>query len=281
MLKQLSVILATVASILLIFAILFCAVSVGMSDKTFITNEYTKLGLSKDMGISNADLVNSCLRLINYMKGDVPDIKITVDINGEPKEMFDQPQEISHMKDAKTLYMTVKTYAKYAAVAAFALYLLAMILSIRRGPFHSAAKGYVWGTFLSLLFVGFIGTWAALDFSSFWTMFHQALFWNDDWLFDPTTSRMINMLPEEFFQDIVLRIAIYGVAAVIVLLIIAILIVSSYNRRTRKEYEETLERIKKRRARRKRLEAKKAAALKSSPEEAETAAESADAEQTE
>ena len=255
--KQLSVIFATLASMLLIFVILFTAVEVGISDSTFIKNEYTKLQLSKDMGMNNTDLVNSCLKLISYMKGESDSIDIMVTVNGEKTLMFDQEQEVVHMKDCRTLYLTIKQYRDYAVFGAVILYVLAFLLSLKVGPLHSVAKGYISGGFIMALLLGFIGTWAALDFSSFWTAFHQSLFWNDLWMFDTSTSRMINMLPEQFFADIVSKIVILAAIAIVFLMIAAIVIVVSYNKKRRREEEEAEKRAQKhRKKRRKALEEK-------------------------
>lgn len=40
---------------------------------------------------------------------------------------------------------------------------------------------------------------ALMNFDVFFTNFHQLLFNNSDWLFDPTTDPIINVLPEDFF----------------------------------------------------------------------------------
>lgn len=104
--KRISVLLATAASVLLIFALLFTAVQIGINDHTFINNEYTRLGLAKQMGMSNAELVNSCVQLIDYMQGDADSIDIYVTVNGEKTLMFDQAQEVEHMKDVRTLFLT-------------------------------------------------------------------------------------------------------------------------------------------------------------------------------
>ena len=74
-----------------------------------------------------------------------------------------------------------------------------------------------------LLIFGFLGTWAALDFTNFWTFFHEMLFWNDLWLFDGTQSRMINMLPEQIFADIIANIGLYAGIVIVVLIALSIL----------------------------------------------------------
>ena len=104
--KRLSVLLAAIASMILILTLLFTAVQIGINDHTFINNKYSELGLARRMGMSNADLVNSCIRLIDYMQGKAESIDIEVTVNGEKTLMFDQPQEIQHMKDVRQLYQT-------------------------------------------------------------------------------------------------------------------------------------------------------------------------------
>lgn len=41
----------------------------------------------------------------------------------------------------------------------------------------------------------------AINFDSFFVVFHEVLFRNSDWLFDPAKDPVINILPEEFFTQ--------------------------------------------------------------------------------
>ena len=41
----------------------------------------------------------------------------------------------------------------------------------------------------------------AIGFERFFIYFHQILFRNTDWLFDPATDPIINVLPESFFMQ--------------------------------------------------------------------------------
>ncbi|APX71031.1 TIGR01906 family membrane protein [Companilactobacillus allii] len=41
----------------------------------------------------------------------------------------------------------------------------------------------------------------AVDFDGFFVVFHEVLFRNSDWLFDPDKDPVINILPEEFFTQ--------------------------------------------------------------------------------
>jgi len=232
MAKRIAVMLSTVATIILILCIVFTALQLTMNNDRFIEYEYSRLSVARSMGMTNMDVVASCERLIDYMEGRVDSIDIEVTVDGEKTLMFTEEQEISHMADVRLLYQQFRTYRDFGILAALVLYLFAAVMHMR-SSMHTLASGYCWGAFVIALFAGFLGTWASLDFSSFWTFFHQMLFWNEDWLFDASTSRMINMLPEKFFSDFILRMVMLAAAAVIALLIASIVALASIRRKRR------------------------------------------------
>ncbi|NLI53212.1 MAG: DUF1461 domain-containing protein [Clostridiales bacterium] len=220
--KLISVGMATIASLLLILIVLFTSIGLVINDETFINNEFTKLAISAKMGVSNADLVKSFGRLVDYMEGDADDINVEVTVNGETSQMFDYPQEAEHMADVRQIYMTIASYRDVGVLVMLILFLFAAVVHFRKAPQY-LAQGYLSGSFVFLLVFGFLGTWAALDFSNFWTFFHEMLFWNDLWLFDSTQSNMINMLPEQVFQDIIARVGLYAGAVILVLIVLSII----------------------------------------------------------
>ena len=245
--KFFSVGFATIGSLLLIFVIVFTAMEIVINNETFINNEFTKLEISRSMGISNNDLVRSTVRLIDYMEGDVESIDIDVELNGETVKMFALDQEVEHMRDVQTIYLQIRQYRDFSMLAMLVLFLFSAVINFRKAP-QMLSQGYLSGSFIALLFFGFLGTWASMDFTSFWSFFHQMLFWNDLWLFDATESRMINMLPERMFSDIVGQIFLYAglVIAGLIALSTLCLVVSSDAYKKRKI--ETLKRKKARKA---------------------------------
>lgn len=268
--KRFAVMLSTLASIVLILCILFTALQLTINDKNFIEYEYARLSLSREMGVSNLDLVSSCERLIDYMEGRVDSIDIQVTVDGEQVRMFEQEQEISHMADVRLLYQRFRTFRDFGVLLALVLYLLGAVLHIR-SAMHTLASGYVYGAFVIALFAGFLGTWAALDFSNFWTFFHQMLFWNNDWLFDASTSRMINMLPEQFFSDVILRMAILAGVAFVLLLVASAVALASIRKKRRLAREKAIAARRKARQARQQADGRRAEASDAASAEAAAA----------
>lgn len=268
--KRFAVMLSTLASIVLILCILFTALQLTINDKNFIEYEYARLSLSREMGVSNLDLVSSCERLIDYMEGRVDSIDIQVTVDGEQVLMFEQEQEISHMADVRLLYQRFRTFRDFGVLLALVLYLLGAVLHIR-SAMHTLASGYVYGAFVIALFAGFLGTWAALDFSNFWTFFHQMLFWNNDWLFDASTSRMINMLPEQFFSDVILRMALLAAVAFVLLLVVSAVALASIRKKRRLAREKAIAARRKARQARQQADGRRAEASDAASTEAAAA----------
>nr|WP_206215451.1 MULTISPECIES: TIGR01906 family membrane protein [unclassified Enterococcus] len=84
--------------------------------------------------------------------------------------------------------------------AVFILTVLPSILFIRHlwknNRFWRLIRPFQWGMLIPVVF----GFFMLMGFDRFFILFHETFFNNDDWLFDPVTDPIINVLPEEFFM---------------------------------------------------------------------------------
>ena len=190
------------ASVFLIVVLLFSALQWAINDRSWFYREYEKLDVARGMGMENADVTASALRLVDYMENRVEDIALTVTVNGETTEMFNA-RETAHMRDVQTLYLNFRSVRNACAVATALL--IATVLVIDRRGVRRLAKGFLWTNLGVVALLGGLGLWIARDFSSFWVRFHHVFFTNDLWQLDPATSRMINMCPQQLFYDVILR----------------------------------------------------------------------------
>lgn len=62
--------------------------------------------------------------------------------------------------------------------------------------FFKLYQPFQWGMILPIVF----GVIMLMGFDRFFVTFHELFFTNDDWLFDPVTDPIINVLPETFFM---------------------------------------------------------------------------------
>ena len=114
-----------------------------------------------------------------------------------------------HFEDCKPLFNAVYILG-FVAFIALAVLSLKKLLSRRL----LRLSGVI--TFV-IPFVFSIGVW--LNFDKLFVTFHKLFFSNDDWLFDPATDEIITVLPESFFMDCAVLIAICWILASVVQLL--------------------------------------------------------------
>lgn len=200
-------VLSTLCSLALIVAILFTCLQVAMNDESWFMMEYVKLDTARGIDMSNSDVAAAMRQMIDYMEGREESIDIKVKVNGKSRQMFND-REREHMVDVQKLYQGFRTFRNIAAPLAIVVYAL-ICLVMRHDAIKALSKGFIIAAIVFGVIAATAAIWVAIDFSSFWTVFHLLFFTNDLWLLDPATSRMILICPEQLFFDIVVRFGVW------------------------------------------------------------------------
>ncbi len=229
-----------IGTILLLFSIAFFTVSVILRDSDSIEQKYKDLDVSSQVGMGTPDLARATTALLEYMRGERVNIKVEAKVNGvDVPDIFWHEKEIVHMAEVQTLWLGLEAFAKIGMLVAFVL-LVGGFLLIERGKKRAIlSSGLFWGCGIFGGVLGFMGVWAILDFSSFWTVFHFIIFpktlfqylsagatvqaMNElNWVL-PGDSIMIQMLLP-IFPSIVLRCALCVIIEIAVFLIVAVFV---------------------------------------------------------
>ena len=97
-----------------------------------------------------------------------------------------------HFVDVKYLFLL-----NYAVLLVTMIPAVAYLLYLKRnGRLWQLVRPFQWGMGVPVI-LGFL---MAIGFDTFFVKFHELFFSNDDWLFDPATDPIINVLPEGFFM---------------------------------------------------------------------------------
>ncbi len=144
-------------------------------------------GLPAAAGVSQEEMERLDGMLADYLSGD------GAALDDSP---FNE-RELAHMRDVLALFDLARTVRNVLLVAAVALLAAGLWLSRGRRLLAMCLTGL--GALLVPL--GAFAVWAAVDFSSAFTFFHEVLFTNDLWLLDPETDMLLRLLPEQFFAD--------------------------------------------------------------------------------
>lgn len=221
--KAFGSVFSSIASFLLILCLVFTCVQVVVNDRAYLESEFLTLGQYAEMNMSHGDVCKAANQLISYMQGKADSIQATVTVAGEVTDMFVLDIEFTHMQEVRTLWLQLARLRNLGLMLAALLYLLGALIDLRSAP-RIFASGYITALSVAAFGGAFFGTWAALDFSSFWTAFHRLIFPTSDTWILPPESRMIQMLTEEFFAAVISRIVVTAVILLALLLAASILI---------------------------------------------------------
>lgn len=200
-------IISAAAFFLLSVAAILTIVDVCCFDRGFYKNEYAKDNTAMRLGMSDEDLMQSTNALLDYLQDKRDDIFVEVEVNGDMREVFDE-RETAHMVDVKDLYQGAISVRNITAITG-AILLCSILLCAKQDRRTVMKEGFLFGIGVTVTLIAAIAFYAVLDFTAFWTTFHEVVFDNDLWLLNPNTSIMINMFPEVFFSDLVIRIIFY------------------------------------------------------------------------
>lgn len=211
--KAVSIFCALAFFCLIVAAMYTVVRDVGLNTE-FYDMEYNKLNTAADLGMSHGDLIKATETLIDYMRGSRDNMDVTAVINGTEREVFNE-QEKTHMADVAALFGGWDAY-KTGCLIVCPLIFAAAIFIVRENRLRFFARRYVEGAAVFFTILTAAGIWALVDFNALWMQFHLLFFRNDLWMLDPNTSVMINMFPEQFFNDMVLRIILITAAVILI-----------------------------------------------------------------
>jgi hypothetical protein len=247
-LGKLCVIFATL--LLLLFAAFF-TISLILKDNDLIGTLFKEPEIREQVEASTgidrpAELENATAVLFEYMRGERVNIKVGATVNGAYRDdLFTLEKEVVHMAEVQTLWLGLEVFAKIAAPVSVVLLIVGFVL-IERGKKRAIlSSGIFWGCGILGGILAFLGVWAILDFSSFWTVFHFIIFpktlfrylsagatvqaMNElNWVL-PENSIMVNMLTP-IFPPIVLRCAVCVIIEIAVAVIVAVFVGFAWRR---------------------------------------------------
>lgn len=209
--------LAVIAMMCVILAALifsFWLAIYGDRDYHFYEKEYQKYRVTESLGMEIEDVMDVTDHMMAYLIGKEEKLSVITSVEGENQDFFNE-QDRLHMADVKNLFLGGIKVGWFCIAAG----MLLLIILIRRKTdwkilffrSYSMALG-VWAIILAFLGIAF-----SIDFTRCFTIFHKIFFTNDLWMFDPATDYMIRMLPEGFFFDMVIRIIVIFMIALVLL----------------------------------------------------------------
>src|SRR3989338_3003440 len=136
-------------------------------------------------------------KIIDYVKGRS---------ESAPNELNEREKQ--HLGDVRKM-QGIATLLLYVFIVLFAMLLIAssVILRINNHIINFIGKAMVFGGILTIILAVLLLFLITSDFSSAFDSFHQLLFKEGTYTFDPATNVLVRLYPEEIFQDLGSRIS--------------------------------------------------------------------------
>jgi integral membrane protein (TIGR01906 family) len=205
---------------LVLSSVQFSAFNMGFYEK-----EFKKFSRAEAIGTTQEALLESTGKMLAYYKGQTEDPQSIVPVNGVDTPIF-KDRELLHIGDVKELF---KIGFFIRNLSGIAVLLISGIIYGFWGK-REFAKSILWATVLGLFMLSAILGYILLSFETSFTYFHLLTFDNDLWRLDPATENLIKMFPQEFFLDIMIRIALTFMVLCAVLIIASLIWLVSMNR---------------------------------------------------
>ncbi|MBR2811825.1 MAG: TIGR01906 family membrane protein [Solobacterium sp.] len=196
--------LSAMAGFALLIAILLSVIDGLSFRRSFYEYEYEKNSTAEYIGMSEESLMDATDALLDYLHGLRDDIKVTAAVNGYVREVYDT-RETLHMVDVRNLYRNAILARNLMLTGGLLVFIVLIWRHINEAA-ELLFSGFTNGLIITAVCVACLLGYALVDFNSFWMNFHYVFFDNDLFLLDPNVSIMINMFPETFFFDLVIRI---------------------------------------------------------------------------
>lgn len=188
-------------------------------------------------GIPRSELLRSSADIRRYFRDDRESVVIRVrNDQGETESLFNS-RETQHMHDVKSV-MRGAFRVQEVAVLFVCAYVVTTFIWARESSARGLAMQLLLAGVAGLVAIGAIGVVAALGFDAFWERFHGVLFDNDLWQLDPDRDHLIQMFPEDFWQDVVIWIGAVTVGELLVLAAASAAYLGLTRNRERTVYEE-------------------------------------------
>ncbi|MDR1704380.1 MAG: TIGR01906 family membrane protein [Clostridiales bacterium] len=221
--KLINGIIGAAGGLALVVFLLLQSVQIPALGLWFYRQEFDKNGTYAAMGMEENALDAVARGMINYLNGSDETLSDDVAVVRGTERLFFNEKEISHMIDVELLFawgLTIKNIALFALLASLVYFILTHLLlkSCSLRTMFGWWRGFSAGTLALLAALGII---IALNFQRAFTIFHEIFFNNDLWLLNPRTDLLINMLPNQFFQDIAVFIGGCFLAGLVLVIILS------------------------------------------------------------
>jgi len=192
-------VLALVFGLGAVLSLALTAVQIVTFDVDRFTDAYDRYDRAAFIGIDPEDLKQVTQTMLDYLQNKNDSLLMYAQIQGEEQQVFEE-RELAHMVDVKGLFMGGFAIRRWSMILA-AVSLPGLVLLEKKRCLKYLCRGYLVALAVFAAAGIALGIIMAVDFNAAFIKFHEIFFDNDLWLLDIRTDVLIQMFPEEFFNE--------------------------------------------------------------------------------
>ncbi len=183
------------------FAVFLITTNVRLAFNSTAWYEYgfRKYDVAGVTGLTSAQLSNAAHQIRDYFNSSAGILDVQLTVNDEVRPLFTE-REILHMKDVKALVRNIFRVQEGTFLYLF-LFATGGLFALDRDFGRRLRGRVVQGSTLTIAVVLVAGFLTLVSFEPMFLLFHYASFANDLWQLDPSTSYLLQMFPDGFWQD--------------------------------------------------------------------------------
>ncbi|SDJ97855.1 TIGR01906 family membrane protein [Natronincola ferrireducens] len=200
--------------ILLSLVLLLTAVDIVAFNMNHYKREFAKHDITTVTGMDDENLQHVTKELLSYLRDERDDLKIEAVVRGEKREVFGEREKL-HMIDVKDLFVGGRKVRKVSLIILGLL--LILFIKTDKDWKRNLAKTFMFTGMVNIDLIILLFLLMHFDFTKYFDYFHYIFFDNDLWILDPNTEILIQMLPQEFFFNTAVKIALIYAGTIIAL----------------------------------------------------------------
>ena len=198
--------IAGIAAGMCLLIVLFLTVfQCTVFNRSFVSREMEKYGVADRIGMTQDGLMELYDEVLKYLEDQRDDLMIQVERIGVQTQAFYE-KEILHMVDVKALFRGGFLLRDTAAVVGVVLIVLLLTVKSKGQRIGKVLiPGFVIASVVFFAAAAVLGTAIAVDFDRAFILFHKIFFNNDLWQLNYATDLLMNIVPETFSHDVIVR----------------------------------------------------------------------------
>ncbi len=220
LMKSVKWIIGVVISISIFLVMLITAVDWTVChNEAYFQTEFEKYNVEENTKADMTSLMYVADEMMKYLLGERDDLILPVTIRGEVTEFFSE-QAKEHMVDVRNLFLMAITIRRVCLIMILVGLLFLILTKQQFGKIVSKCFNLTSAVVAGIGIV--LSVLVSLNFTHAFTIFHQIFFRNDLWLLD-SEDTLVNLVPEGFFIDTVIRIGLIFIGMFVACLSLSIL----------------------------------------------------------